>query len=132
MRERIDRLRRFTASPKGNAALTALAVFLGLYLAVAVGLAGSAINLWIGLFWPWHMRTLELAVLLTLGSFAGVSVFVYRLRLQLATGDGAPARVPEGERAGLTPRARAALAALAVFLGLYLAVGGQPPPSGPG
>jgi hypothetical protein len=67
--------------PRVNAALTALAVFMVLYLSV-----GSALhypNWWRVLIWPFTLYLFFLWVALVVAAFAAVAYYVYRLKLRL-------------------------------------------------
>jgi hypothetical protein len=85
-----------------NAALTAAAVFLGLYLAVGGGIYG--LNVRYALTWPYQLFALPQAVLVVLAAFAGVSLFVYRLRL--GAGDSPQALALEAELASCREQER--------------------------
>jgi hypothetical protein len=68
---------------EANAVLTALAVFLVLYLAVGGGLFGHGLTSsygWLALTWPYQMFGLPQAVLAVLAAFTAVSWYVWRLK----------------------------------------------------
>lgn len=75
--DRID----LAGEPVSNARLTALLIFMGLYLAVGIGLAGIY-DIWHVLTWPYWMRLVLRAVLMTLAAFAATALYVYWLKLR--------------------------------------------------
>jgi hypothetical protein len=69
---------------EASAVLTAVAVFLVLYLAVGGGLYGHGFtsnNAWLALTWPYQWFGLPQAVLVVLAAFAVVSLFVLALKI---------------------------------------------------